>query len=286
MLAKLGREPFDSDEHVFEIKWDGIRGLAFVEGGELRLRGRSKSDLVPRYPELAFLASLESGLVLDGEVVAMKDGRPDFYHGMRRTFARSRRAATLAHEVPVSYVAFDILYRGGKSVMKVPLSERIELLRAATASCDDPRLVVSDGVVGPGVAFFEEVKKRELEGVMAKRLDSPYRTGRRSDAWIKLKPRTTMPCLILGTIEEQGELRSLVIGAEIEGELVCVGRVGSGLTNEARAKIRLAAKPRDEPLIDCGMEASWLEPGLYCTVSYLERTEHGLRAPVFVDLVR
>jgi len=286
MLAKLGRAPFDSPEHVFEVKWDGIRGLAFVEDGGYRLRGRSRSDLAPRYPELAFLGTLEPGLVLDGEIVAMKDGRPDFYHGMRRTFAKERRARALAREVPVTYVAFDVLYRHGASVMPAPLSERIELLREIAAACDDPRLVVSEGVREHGIAFFEQVKKRELEGVVAKRLDSPYRPGRRSDAWTKLKPRTTMPCVILGYVEEEGELRSLVLGAEKDGELVCVGRVGSGLTDDARARILAAAQPRGEPLVECGMDASWLEPRLFCTVSFLERTEHGLRAPVFVELLR
>jgi len=289
MLAQLGSEPFDDREYVFEIKWDGIRGLAFTEGGSYRLRGRSRSDLAPRYPELAFLAELEPGLVLDGEIVALKDGRPDFYHGMQRTHARNEHTVRrLAREVPVSYVVFDVLYRRGESLMELPLSERTEVLGEVLGAVEEPRLARSEGIVGEGIALYREAEQRELEGVMAKRLASRYRPGRRTESWIKLKPRRTMPCAILGYLAEGDDLRSLVLGADQEGELVCVGRVAStgsqGLRAELLEALRAHAQP--EPLIDCGMDASWIGPGLFCTVSFLERTESGLRAPVFVDWIR
>ncbi len=265
MLAKLGDEPFDDDDWVFEIKWDGIRGLAFCEGGDYRLRGRSKSDLKPRYPELTFLADLEPGLLLDGELVVMKDGRPDFYLGMQRTHLKNPRSLDKLSQVsPADFVVFDILYRRGESVMDRPLRERTELLGEVLGALQHPRLVLSQGVVGKGIAMYEEARRRELEGVMAKRLDSRYRAGRRTESWVKLKPRTEMPCVILGYRVEGDDLCSLVIGAEEEGRLVCVGRVASGLTDRHRRDLMLELRARDTdaPIVDCGMQAQWVDPGL------------------------
>ena len=289
MLARLEREPFDSDRHVFEVKWDGIRALAFVGEGDYRLLSRNQKDLAPRYPELAFLAAAEPGLVLDGELVVLRDGRPDFFEVLQREQAQKPiKIQALARTLPVSYVVFDVLYRRFRSVMKRPLVDRRQALAEIVAGCAEPRLVFSEGVVGAGTTFFEEVRSRELEGMVAKKLTSPYQPGRRTGAWIKVKPRKEMVCAILGYLATGDDLRSLIIGAEEEGELVCVGRVGSGLTDALRARLLAdcRARGRAEPLIDCGMEGDWIEPGLFCRVEYLERTERGLRAPVFVELLQ
>ncbi len=286
MLAELGDRPFDSPEHLFEVKWDGIRALAFVEGGGVRLMGRSRSDLTGRYPELAFLAGIEPGAVLDGELVAWKEGRADFYHGLQRIHAKgSHRIRALSRANPVTFVVFDLLYRSHTPLLERPLVERRAELDALLQGLSSPLLVLSDGVVGSGLALFEQIRARELEGLVAKRLSSPYRPGRRTDEWIKLKPRRTMLCAILGYVVESGDLRSLVIGAEEDGRLVPAGRVASGMTATVRAQLlalcRTAERPT--PLIDCEGDARWIEPGLFCTVSYLERMEDGLRAPVFLD---
>ncbi len=287
MLAELGEQPFDSPEHLFEVKWDGIRALAFIEGGAARLMGRSRSDLTERYPELEFLAGIEPGAVLDGELVAWKEDRADFYHGMQRIHAKgSQRIRALSKANPVTFVVFDLLYRSFTPLLERPLEERREELQALLQRISSPLLVASEGVVGAGCAFFDEIRARELEGLVAKRLSSPYRPGRRTDEWIKLKPRRKVVCAVLGFIAEGDDLRSLVIGAEDEGRLVCVGRVGSGFTATVRERLLALCRSteRPEPLIDCGMDAHWIEPGLFCIVSYLERTEGGgLRAPIFLD---
>ena len=124
--------------------------------------------------------------------------------------------------------------------------------------------------------------------MVAKDLDSRYAPGRRSEAWTKIKRERSAFCMILGFLPEGSEdLKSLIIGTEEDGRLVCVGRVGSGLTAPMRRHLRELCEARRRPnaLVDCGMEGSWVEPGLFCTVKYLERTENGLRAPVFVELV-
>jgi len=299
MLAKLGR-PFDSGEHLFEIKWDGIRALAFVEEGGYRLVSRSRRPLAARYPELAFLAGLPDGTALDGELVALDEtGRPDFPTVMTREQARGApRIALLARRHPVSYVAFDVLFVAGRSVMGEPLLERRRLLEEICASSGQGRLVFSAGVVGGGKAFFAEARQRDLEGIVAKHVASPYEPGRRSGAWTKIKTFRRMHCAVIGYLEEQGDLKSLVVAAEIEGVLRCVGRVGTGFGERTRRELlaALRARPREAPLVEpgaagssgtvgsAGAEARWVEPGIYCTVSYLERTKAGsLRAPVFVD---
>lgn len=290
MLARIG-EPFDSDRHLFEVKWDGMRVLTFVEEGGVRLLTRSRRDVRARFPELEFLGAVEPGALLDGELVAMVDGKPDFRRLMSREQARDpRRVDALARQIPVQYVVFDLPYRRFESIGDAPLSERREQLGELVAACGDPRLVLSDGVVGPGTTLFEQVTARGMEGVVAKRLDSPYLPGKRTDAWQKIKGTRLIHCLILGWIEEDGDLRSLVIATEEDGVLVCVGRVGSGLGAPDRERLlpRLHALRRDAPLVEVNAEhahAEWVEPGLYCIVSFLERTSDGLRAPVFMELI-
>ncbi len=289
MLATLGTEPFDSEEHLFEVKWDGIRALAFVEGGEHRVLSRNRQDLAPAYPELACLRSLPSGTLLDGELVVFEGERPSFSRSLERVQARNPlRARALAAQSPAFYVVFDLLYAGSRPLLDEGLDTRRSALQDLLSSAAEPRLVFSDGVPADGRAFFERVRERGLEGLVAKERDSRYLPGKRTRAWIKVKTTRTMPCAILGWIEdERGELRSLIVGAEEQGRLVCVGRVGSGLTDELRARLRTLcrARQRAAPLIDCGAEGSWVEPGLFCTVTYLERTENGLRAPVFEKLL-
>jgi DNA ligase D-like protein (predicted ligase) len=285
MLAKIG-EPFSSDDFLFEIKWDGTRGLTFAEGGGYRLLNRKQRPLEERYPEFAFLADLPSGCVLDGEIVVMKDGKPDFSGMLQREQAQQpRRITQLMHSLPATYVVFDLLYRAGGSICGRPLEERRESLRQIVTALSDPRIVFSDGVVGEGLLFFEQACRQELEGIIAKRRGSRYLPGRRTDAWLKIKRKQRIPCAIVGYVEESGELRSLAIAAESEGVLRYAGRVGSGLTDRVRDELlgELRARRTDRPYVETRAKAVWVEPGLYCTVEFLEWTENReLRAPVFV----
>lgn len=290
MLARIGKA-FDSDRHLFEVKWDGTRAITFVEGGRVRGHNRRRRDVVPRYPELEALRAAEDGLVLDGELVVLgSDGRPEFRGMLRREQARDEaRARRLAAERPATYVVFDLLYRRGEALLRAPLVERRGQLEEVVAALGDPRVVVSQGVVGAGLAFFEEIRRLEIEGMVAKDLESAYRPGQRTDAWLKVKPIKHLQCAVVGYQQrEDGGLKSLIVAAPIDGRLACVGRVGSGIDAEMEARLlaELASRSRPAPLIDCGMEGRWVEPGLYCTVAYLEQNASGhLRAPVFHGLI-
>jgi bifunctional non-homologous end joining protein LigD len=289
MLATLVAEPFDSDEHLFEIKWDGIRALSFVEAGALRVASRNRMDLAPSYPELEGLARLPAGTVLDGELVVLENGLPSFSRSLERVQAKAKlRVQALARSSPALYVVFDLLYLAGIPVLARPLHERRARLQELLDAAGDPRLSFSDGVVGPGRAFFEQVRERSLEGMVAKELAGAYLPGKRTRSWTKVKTTRTAPCAILGWVpDERGELTSLIVALEEGGRLVSAGRVGSGLTDALRARLGelCRARPRATPFVDCDEDGEWVEPGLFCTVSYLERTGRGLRAPVFVELL-
>jgi len=296
MLAKIG-DPFDSSEHVFELKWDGVRAVTYVDAAGVRMHGRRRRDLATRYPELTFLGELPAGTVVDGELVVLQDdGKPNFRAILSRENASANGVHAAAKRHPVVYVLFDLLYDGGESLLGTPLGERRERLQALVAKSAQPRLMASDGVIGEGLALFEAARQQEVEGIVAKRLDSNYLPGQRTDAWTKIKPVKTILCLVLGFEpdgdvapgEQPRDIKSLIVATDFDGELQCVGRVGSGIGEAQRAELRelLFARAAAQPIIDAGMTGCWVEPGIYCTVSYLERTNNGnLRAPVFKGLV-
>lgn len=289
MLARIGA-PFDSPDHVFEVKWDGVRAITYVERGTLRMHGRRRRDLAGRYPELAFLAGLPDGTVLDGElVVRLPDGRSDFRAVLARENAAPARVAAAARAQRVDYVVFDLLYDRHRSLLAEPLATRRTRLAERVAAAADDHLVFSDGIVGHGKDLFAAVAASGIEGIVAKRLDAPYRPGERSDAWQKIKRVQVVLCLVLGyEVDEAGDFRSLIIATDFDGTLQCVGKVGSGIDETARRALRrlLAAHPAAAPLIPTDFDGQWVAPGLYCRVSFLERTASGsLRAPVFLGMV-
>ena len=287
MLARIG-EPFDSDDWLFEIKWDGIRAITYIEDGELRVHGRKRRDLAARYPELDALRRLPSGTVLDGELVVLRpDGRSDFGAILTRENGGSRsRGATGLH---VAYIVFDLLYHEHRSLLAQSLAERRAELASVVARAAAPNVIVSEGIVGHGRDFFAAACERGLEGIVAKRLDAPYRPGERTGAWQKIKAVRAVHCAILG-YEPDGDddFKSLIVATDFDGTLQCVGRVGSGIDDATKRSLRrqLFARRTKRPLIDAGIAGAWVEPGLFCRVSYLERTESGsLRAPVFLGMV-
>jgi bifunctional non-homologous end joining protein LigD len=278
MLAKAG-PPFDSGRHLFEVKWDGTRALAFVDRRGHQLLNRRRVDMTARYPEF------------DGEIVVLKGGKPDFNALQKREHARSKRKISMVSQsTPATFIAFDLLFDCFELLIDQPLEQRRERLREVVSRCDKPRLIMSEGIVGPGAAYFAEACKLGLEGVVAKRLDSPYTPGKRSDAWIKIKRQEHYACAVIGFVPAEGaaqDFSALVLAAEIDGQMTCVGRVGTGFDAALRERINtyLWSHLREQPVVRCRERARWVEPGLYCTIRCMERTRGGqLRAPVFEEL--
>ena len=290
MLAQAS-DPFDAADHLFEPKWDGIRALLFVDGPrQYRLMNRRRRDITWRYPELAFLGGLPPGTVLDGEIVCLgPDGKPHFQALQAReqvhTDDRARRSSVTC---PAVYVAFDQMYERSTPIMQRLCFERRDALRATVAAAANPRLIMSEGVVGNGVAYFETAAREGLEGVVAKRLDSPYQPGKRTGAGKKIKKHETLACVVIGFVPEgKDDFGSLIVATEEDGALTCVGRVGTGFDARLRRQINefLWSHLRDKPVIANKEKGRWVEPGLYCEVTCMERTADGhLRAPVFKEL--
>lgn len=288
MLAVSG-EAFDSDDHLFEVKWDGTRALAFIERGRVRLMNRRRIDLTDRYPELSFLAKLPSGTILDGEIVVLKNGKPDFAALQSREQARPLRVQSLSKSLAARYIAFDQLYRRYKPIMQQPLWQRRQTLQTTLRGCVRSLLACSEGVVGQGIRYFDAVCKQGLEGIMAKRLSGVYAPGRRSGGWIKIKQQHTIVCAVIGFLSDgENDFRSLLLAAQNGDEAVYVGRVGSGIDQSMRQRLKSLLWPVriGSPVVSCPQKnATWVEPMLYCTVRFLERTASGqLRAPVFLGL--
>ena len=300
MLAEPGGRPFDDPRWRFEPKLDGIRALAYLATDQTRLVSRTGRDLTGQYPELAGLHALvdQVNAVLDGEIVAVDEaGRTSFQLLQERmNLTNEREIARARARIPVRYVAFDLLFLDGRDLTPAPLEERRELLEAVVEP--QPGLLeLTYFEDGAGTAFVAAARELGLEGVVAKRKGSPYRPGRRSDDWRKIKLVSRQDCVILGWTPGRGgragTLGALLVGAYVDGRLRWVGQVGTGFTEATLRRLleELAPLQRaDPPIPDPGLRAvkgaRFVEPRLVCEVEYLELTRKALkmRAPSFKGL--
>jgi ATP-dependent DNA ligase len=289
MLAGTGR-PFDSADHLFDAKWDGLRSIAFF-GPAVRLQARSLREQTRYFPELAAaLAELPGAGVLDGEIVVMDGDRSSFTLVMERNRTRSEAAIRrAAGNTPAWFVAFDLLHRDGARLTAAPLLERRRALDALLPDAGG-RIFANPLVVGEGLRFFDAMRERNMEGMVGKRLQSPYRIGERSDDWLKIKIRPRAHCVVFGTLHRNrdGPARSLVVGAYGPEGPVWLGNVGSGLDNTTRTQLaeQLGSLECAPPP---GFGATgdgyirYVRPLLVVSVEYLELTPSGhLRHPAFV----
>jgi bifunctional non-homologous end joining protein LigD len=298
MLARAGQLPVDDPSWAYEIKWDGIRAIAYSQPGELRLHSRNLNDITDSYPELARLGRAlgSHSAVLDGEIVAFdSNARPSFSALAQRMHVASRaQAKRLATATPVTYVIFDLLWLDGHSVMGLRYEQRHELL--AALDLNGERWQAPEHVVGEGAALLEASAEQGLEGIVAKRLGSTYEPGTRSGAWVKVKRVGRQELVVGGWMPGKGKrqdtIGALLLGVyEPDGVLRYVGRVGSGFSERelARLKPLLAPLARDSSPFSAGerppREARFCEPQLVAEVEFASWTDAGsLRAPVYKGL--
>jgi bifunctional non-homologous end joining protein LigD len=300
MLARIGPLPPDGDGRWgYEVKWDGIRTLAWVEGGRVRLCSRNGNDITSRYPELRALGRALGArpAILDGEIVAFDaEGRPSFERLQSRMHLANEAAVRRAvRDVPIAYVLFDLLYLDGHTTCARPYTERralLEGLELTGPNWQTPGYRTSDAE-----ALLRASAERGLEGVVAKRLDSRYEPGRRSSAWVKVKNKRNQTVVIGGWVPGEGR-RSTTIGALLvgvpsdDGMLDYAGRVGTGFSErtlrelQARLeRLRTDRSPftgRKPPRLKGAM---WVEPKLVAEVEFAEWTRaRTLRAPSFKGL--
>lgn len=291
MLAVLQPEPFDSEDHIFELKWDGTRALAFVApDGSVRFQNRRLYDITYRYPEIHPDVGGHKA-ILDGEIVVMREGRPSFMGLQDREHASSPFTIRLrAKESPATYVVFDILYLDGKELVALPLMERKEVLRTLVRTSD--RVTLSDYIEREGRAYYGAIIERGLEGIIAKRKGSRYAIGRRNRDWLKVKKREAIDAVVCGLTEGEGvredTFGSLILGVYDGPAMRYIGRVGTGFSDDLRRDLlRRCEALRGERLFPAEPDMTepvkfWTRPGLVVEARYLEMTPDGmLRAPSF-----
>ncbi|HLQ06023.1 MAG TPA: DNA ligase D [Verrucomicrobiae bacterium] len=297
MLAITADEPFDSPDFAFEAKWDGVRTLAFVDGGVVRLQTRNLLDCTTQYPEAHGVSEALTGAyqaILDGEVVALDErGAPSFQRLQPRMHVRDESAVRkLRRTTPVVYQVFDVLWVDGQDVRKRPLRERQKLLDEILTPMG--AIKRSEQFIGTGRALYAAAKEQGIEGIVAKRLDAPYSSAR-SAAWVKIKAFRSMECVIGGWTEGQGgrtnALGALLIGVYRDGKLVPLGHVGSGFDERALKELLAILKERESAQSPFAVSprvnqfAHWCLPELVCEVQYAELTRDGtLRHPTYRGL--
>jgi bifunctional non-homologous end joining protein LigD len=296
MLASAATAIPDGADWVHEVKWDGMRVLADVRDGVLSLTSRAGNDVTASYPELAGLADLYDDMLLDGEVVALDGGRPSFGALAERMHVKDRRKAErLAATRPVTFMAFDLLRLYGSELTAQPLSARRELLERLDL---DGRHWQVPPVYDDGHQLFEATLEQGLEGVVSKRLSSPYLPGRRSPDWLKSPHRATLSAVVGGWRPEKtndsGRLGAVLLGVpDGGGGWRYAGKMGSGIAGRAATQLAAALAPHtrtsspfsDEvPRID-RVGATWVDPVVVVEARALEVTRDGrLRQPAYLGI--
>lgn len=294
MLAETREGAFSDPGWLFELKYDGYRLLAARENDEAHLLYRRGSDATAIFPEMArALSCLPFGdLVIDGEVVVLEDdGRPSFQKLQRRSLlSRPLDVARAAVALPASLYAFDLLGFEGFDLRNLPLVKRKEFLRRIIPGAGPLRF--SDHVQGRGLELLEEVRKRGLEGIVAKNAQGAYRGGR-SASWLKIRLDSTDDFVIVGWSPARGArsgFGALHLAKSDGVELVYAGRVGSGFSESDLTQLHELLEPWKRPSPPCkgapkGAGHTWVEPRMQCEVRYKEWTrERNLRQPVFLRL--
>lgn len=286
MLAKESTEPFSDKDWLFEIKWDGYRAIAEVENGRVLLYSRNGLDFREAYPIVADQLKNIKGknVVVDGEIIVLDDGgEPNFQYLQHYSENQER---------PIQFQIFDLLQLNGKDTTGLTLVERKELLKEVIP--ENAVIKYSDHIQEKGEAFFELTRKRNLEGIMAKKMDSLYYPGKRTANWLKIKHHRTREAIIAGYTKPAGARKyfgALILGAYEGNDLIYIGHTGTGFSNaslkelyDVMEKLEQTTSPFSEK-IKANAPVVWLKPELICEIKFSEITRDGkLRHPVFLHL--
>jgi bifunctional non-homologous end joining protein LigD len=299
MLAAPGSPPAGRlADWAVEMKWDGVRALAFISDGVIRLVSRTGKDITRTYPEVGGPAHPPGQVLLDGEIVAFTDGKPDFEALQPRMHVSSADAALrLSATIPVSYLAFDVLQLEGVPLLARPYSSRRETLK--TIMGNGPGFLIPPNFPGPDLDAVREASVATgLEGVVAKRLDSVYEPGARSGSWLKVKNLLRQEVVVAGWKPGQGNraglIGSLLVGVHSSsGALLYAGHVGTGFSDSVLRMLtrlleplRRPRSPFDGPVpAEYAGPAVWVEPRLVIEVTFNRWTRAGrMRAPAYRGL--
>jgi len=275
MLAKVAEEAFSDKDWFFEVKWDGFRAIAYVED-PFSLKSRNEKELKDSFPELQELKKLAKNIVVDGEIIVMREGKPDFQSLLERGKAVSEgEIQRQENRLPAVYIVFDILEKDGKPLTKLSLMERKTILKDSLR--EGSNVILCDFIEEKGETYFQLAFEKGLEGVVAKKKDSLYEEGLRTGSWLKIKKLKTCDCIIFG-YTKGSESRGATFGALLigvydkEGKPIYLGKVGTGFTQEM---IRILMDKFEKITTEfapfkpeAGDVVTWFEPNLVCEVAY------------------
>ncbi|HVY73481.1 MAG TPA: DNA ligase D [Puia sp.] len=287
MLATTVEKPFDGEDWLYEIKWDGYRAVANIRNGKASIESRNNLSFDDKFP--AVKQALEKwpvDAVVDGEIVALdRDGKPDFQE--------LQRALKGGEAKNLVYYVFDLLWYQGKDYTGLPLIERKTIL-SSLVPADDEVIRYSDHVLGKGISFFDAAIRQGLEGIMAKKADSRYTTDHRSQQWLKIKNNRFTEAIICGFTTGRNARKyfgALILGRYEGKELKYMGHTGSGFDDKELKSLYARLKPliiKDCPFKvppKTNMPATWVKPEFVCMIKYTETTRDGsLRHPIFAGL--
>ncbi len=280
MLISEMKAPFNDPEWIYELKLDGIRCIAYLDS-TTELRNKRNDRLLPKVPELSNLHRFaKERCILDGELVILRNGVPDFFELQKRTLTTNKLKLMLSSEnYPACFVAYDILYRKDTSLLALPLLERKALLSETIN--EDPKLAISRYIAEKGIELFDLAKQQELEGVVAKKSNSKYYLDKRTKEWIKFKFLTDEDFVVCGYIQKEKGITSIILGQYRGLELVYKGHVTFGVKYGDLKELETIGQSPFRILPPGNENAIWLKPELVCVVQYMPNDKGSLRQPVF-----
>lgn len=288
MLIKSTREAFNSPDFIFELKLDGERCIAYLDKNGTELRNKRNQKMLIKVPELSNIhKQIKNKCILDGELIIIKDGKPSFKEMQRRSLMSNTFKIGLAStRLPASFTAFDILYLNDHLVTHYDLMKRKELLE--NTIIESERLAISRYIEEYGIQYYNLAEQNQLEGIVAKRKDSKYYFGKRTNDWIKIKNLMDDDFVVCGYITKESGVTSIILGQYEGSDLLYKGHVTLGISSQD-LKIIKSIPRLDTPLFSylppSNDNAIWIEPILVCKVEYMMKTSGGfMRQPVYKGL--
>ncbi|MBU3159864.1 DNA ligase [Clostridium frigoris] len=288
MLIGEMQDAFDSPSYIYELKLDGHRCIVYLDNDSTDIRNKRDVKLISKVPELSNIhKQVKKRCILDGELIVIKDGKPDFFEIQRRSvLGNTFKIQLAAAKLPATFTAFDILYYDDHQVMDLPLMQRKKLLEKVVK--ENERIAISRYIKQQGIQFYKLAKQNELEGIVAKRKDSKYYQDKKTKDWIKIKYLLDDDFVVCGYILKRKGVISIVLGQYSGKQLLYKGHVTMGLSSEDFKVIESTPKLDSHPFNDLptgNNNAVWIEPSLVCVVKFMMKTASGgLRQPVFKGL--
>lgn len=280
MLLGEVEEVFDSKDYLYEVKYDGIRVLVFVSKDKIVIKSRYGIDITGLFPEMSVLCKMvECNVIFDGEIIMLQNNKVSFSKLQKRIHLKNKKTIEfLSKTNPVVFMCFDVIYED-KDLINLSLLERKKLLSKYE---DNEVFIKCTYVSGEGIKLFDAIKKLDMEGIIAKKIDSKYLVNERSNNWLKIKNYKVGEFLVIGYINKDNSyVISLVLGKKVKNKLIYVGKVSLG--KKRRLAELIMKKTKVKAYMDVNSrDVIYIKPDVKCIVKYLEVTENGLLRQPFV----